>query len=125
MATGIELIAAERERQVTQKGLTPEHDDRHDSGELTDAARGYAELASEQVVNCDGLIERSPECWPWGDDWWKPSTDPVRNLVKAGALIAAEIGPAATCLCLTPLHPRPRRWRECDEREIHAGTVEV
>ena len=24
-------------------------------------------------------------------EWWKPSIDPVRNLAKAGALIAAEI----------------------------------
>jgi hypothetical protein len=29
--------------------------------------------------------------WPWDQDWWKPSPDPIRNLVKAGALIAAEI----------------------------------
>jgi hypothetical protein len=29
--------------------------------------------------------------WPWNDDDWKPSPDPIRNLVKAGALIAAEI----------------------------------
>lgn len=29
--------------------------------------------------------------WPWHSSWWKPSDDPIRNLVKAGALIAAEI----------------------------------
>jgi hypothetical protein len=29
--------------------------------------------------------------WPWSKKWWKPSSDPIRNLVKAGALIAAEI----------------------------------
>ena len=31
--------------------------------------------------------------WPssWNTSWWKPSADPIRNLVKAGALIAAEI----------------------------------
>jgi len=29
--------------------------------------------------------------WPWGSEWWKPSKDPIRDLVKAGALIAAEI----------------------------------
>ena len=32
-----------------------------------------------------------PDEWPWNITWWKPSTDPVRNLTKAGALIAAEI----------------------------------
>ncbi len=29
--------------------------------------------------------------WPWEMAWLKISEDPVRNLVKAGALIAAEI----------------------------------
>jgi hypothetical protein len=29
--------------------------------------------------------------WPWDERWWKPSNDPIRDLVKAGALIAAEI----------------------------------
>jgi hypothetical protein len=32
-----------------------------------------------------------PSSWPWDYDWWKPSDDPIRNLTKAGALIAAEI----------------------------------
>jgi hypothetical protein len=44
----------------------------------------------------DGAIGRRlatslPANWPWEGEWWKPSTDPVRNLVKAGALIASEI----------------------------------
>jgi hypothetical protein len=29
--------------------------------------------------------------FPWDYKWWKPSKDPIKNLVKAGALIAAEI----------------------------------
>lgn len=29
--------------------------------------------------------------WPWDNKWWKPSDDPIKNLIKAGALIAAEI----------------------------------
>lgn len=33
----------------------------------------------------------APELWPWDVRWWKPSPDPERNLVKAGALIAAEL----------------------------------
>jgi hypothetical protein len=35
--------------------------------------------------------ETPPPNWPWDAKWWKPSVDHVRNLVKAGALIAAEI----------------------------------
>jgi hypothetical protein len=32
-----------------------------------------------------------PKDWPWDLSWLKPSPDPKHNLVKAGALIAAEI----------------------------------
>lgn len=35
--------------------------------------------------------DEAPDEWPWDVSWWKPSADPERNLVKAGALIAAEI----------------------------------
>ena len=31
-----------------------------------------------------------PATWPWGASWWKPG-DPRRMLVKAAALILAEI----------------------------------
>ncbi len=80
--TGIELIAAERQRQVTAEGWTAEHDDQHNGGEMAFAAMCYADP--------DGLSE--PDIyWPWEAEWWKPSGDRVRNLVKAGALIAAEI----------------------------------
>jgi len=81
---GAGLIAAERERQVTAEGWTPEHDDEHTIGELVDAAVCYLK---------HGLDAESPVIWPWpwAEDWWKPSDDPIRNLVRAGALIAAEI----------------------------------
>jgi len=33
-----------------------------------------------------------PPIWPWEKSWWKPTpNDRVKELVKAGALIAAEI----------------------------------
>lgn len=84
MKTGIELIAAERERQITAEGWSAEHDDVHDTGELLDAGVCYAEA----VQTNDKTL---PIDWPWVAEWWKPTDDPVRNLVKAGALIAAEI----------------------------------
>jgi len=85
---GVELIAAERARQIAMEGWTPEHDDNHDNAELADAARCYIRQSS-----CPEKFTRgqSPFIWPWEACWWKPSPDPVRNLVKAGALIAAEI----------------------------------
>lgn len=84
MADGAELIAAERVRQITEEGWTPEHDDEHTESELGIAASGYL------YAGLTGNKSR-PIGWPWHPSWWKPSDDPVRNLVKAGALIAAEI----------------------------------
>lgn len=88
---GAALIAAERQRQVEVEGWEAKHDDRHDKGELIAAARCYAYAAACQVGS--GIPTNTPPGgpWPWSDGWWKPSTDPIRNLVKAGALIAAEI----------------------------------
>jgi hypothetical protein len=83
-------IAAERRRQVEQEGWTPEHDDEHVSGELVKAAIGYA----SDVIRTDEqrllTVSFAPPIWPWDAAWWKPSTR-RRDLVKAGALIVAEI----------------------------------
>ena len=89
--TGVELIAEERQRQVDVEGWTPGHDAEHMAGELAGAARAYTHVAQLQV--CRQTISSNPPLsWPdWADEWWKPSDDPIRNLVKAGALIAAEI----------------------------------
>lgn len=81
--TGVQLIAAERERQISSEGWSPAHDDSHDIGQMADAAVCYVNAAMDH--------ETPPHRWPWEREWWKPSPDPVRNLVKAGALIAAEI----------------------------------
>lgn len=83
----IALIAAERQRQVAAEGWTPEHDDGHADGEMAEAAACYAlppDLRQESP--------KGPQFWPWDAQWWKPSpNDRIRELVKAGALIAAEI----------------------------------
>lgn len=94
MKTGIELIAAERQRQIDVEGWTPEHDAEHTHGELSRAAGIYANRASliESQNSEAFLLEWGvPDLWPWSGDWWKPSKDPIRNLEKAGALIAAEL----------------------------------
>lgn len=96
MKAGITLIKEERERQQLVEGWGPSHDDQHQSGELNDAAICYAYAAAKQARGEAGqaylkLLEESgnlPLPWPWESEWWKPSDDPVRNLVKAGALIA-------------------------------------
>ena len=85
MKDGIQLITEERIRQLCKEGWTDEHDDTHDMGELRRAGAAYALAAN---AGPDALI---PASWPWSQRWWKPSADPIRNLVKGGALIAAEI----------------------------------
>jgi hypothetical protein len=82
MKTGIQLIAAERKRQVTKEGWTAKHDDGHKRFQLTRAAISYAQSGADMLATWD---------WPWELEDWKPSKEPIRNLVKAGALIAAEI----------------------------------
>ncbi len=96
--TGTELIAAERQRQIEVEGWSPEHDDEHDDAELASAALCYTVHANHQVqfpsaapLSTEMYIGPTGRLWPWSPDWFKPSGDPIRNLVKAGALIAAEI----------------------------------
>ncbi len=76
-------VIAERQRQITAEGWTPEHDDKHSVGEMAMAASCYA-IGGQYGK---GVI---PMGWPWYKKWWKPSSE-RRNLVKAGALILAEI----------------------------------
>lgn len=78
-------VLAERQRQITAEGWTPEHDDEYEHGELADAAGCYA--LSSELFDCAG---EPPRPWPWPDEWWKPGNR-RRDLVKAGALILAEI----------------------------------
>jgi len=98
MKNGTELIAAERQRQIEQEGWTPEHDANHTYEELIRAAKCYLTAAeatshSKNNITFTGYRkgEPAPKDWPWEDSWWKPSDEPIKNLVKAGALIAAEI----------------------------------
>lgn len=85
-------IAAERRRQVEVEGWTPEHDDEHDDGALARAAACYAAIESglSSAVVYDGR-NATPEdvLWPF-PGWLKPKGH-RRNLVRAAALIVAEI----------------------------------
>jgi hypothetical protein len=90
--SGIELIAAERQRQIDVEGWRPEHDDQHKQGELAEAASSYSDIAAYQSAVTNPTIDnRRPMGWPFDSTWWKPSDDPIRNCVKAAALLAAEI----------------------------------
>ncbi len=85
--SGAQMIAAERKRQVEEEGYTAEHDGEHYGDELCYAAISYATPPADR--NTDGS---APLDWPWMASQWKPCPqNRVRELVKAGALIAAEI----------------------------------
>jgi hypothetical protein len=77
-------VLAERERQVAEEGWTARHDDIHRASEMALAAACYATSGGGYAK---GL---TPPMWPWSLKWWKPSYG-RRDLVKAGALILAEI----------------------------------
>ena len=77
-------VLAERCRQIEVEGWTPEHDDQHSNGEMARAASCYI-IEKERTH-----LPTIPLKWPWSDAWWKPDGY-RRNLVKAGALILAEI----------------------------------
>lgn len=109
MKTGCELITIERQRQINQEGWTPEHDDEHTEGSLIRAAVCYATPVKlyEKIKFATGNGFYDP--WPdsWDKKWDKRPEDEDGNtipnpdvysdkkrldlLVKAGALIAAEI----------------------------------
>lgn len=83
-------IAAERLRQQEKEGWTPENDDAHRDGQMAQAAAAYAYEASR--TDHQREIDRNDPSpiWPWDANWWKPTTR-RRDLVKAAALIIAEI----------------------------------
>lgn len=93
-------MLAERRRQVEAEGWTPKHDDEHDKGEMARAAACYALHAGscfawradayQSAKPHEGNPAAQDSLWPWDMQWWKPTT-PRRDLVKAGALILAEL----------------------------------
>ena len=69
------LIVIERQRQLQK--FDADHDDVLTHGELLSGAFAY-------------LCVPGDDLWPTDLAHYRPSRDPVRNLVRAGALIAAE-----------------------------------
>ena len=93
MKNGALQILDERNRQVLEEGWTEQHDAEHENGMLTKAAIAYtlAGMYPEDTPGDQSMRETARKYyWPWISKWWKPK-DRVRNLVRAGALIAAEI----------------------------------
>lgn len=103
--TGAALIAAERERQVTAEGYTAEIDDHRNMGSLALVAALYATPRKLYEMRVYAASVSFHDPWPWDldhdqrpddgdvvlDNDTLPRGDRIRQLVKAGALIAAEI----------------------------------
>ncbi|UXZ63763.1 hypothetical protein NUJ28_26450 [Burkholderia multivorans] len=79
-------VLAERQRQIDVEGYTLRADDENRAGAMSAAAAAYALIGS-------GWSQAAAlEFWPeaWSGECWKPA-DSRRNLVKAAALLLAEI----------------------------------
>ncbi len=82
-------VANERLRQIHVEGWSIERDvEQHDEGQLVTAALCYAEN--------EGKVFVEARIWPWAGEWWKP-TNRRRDLVKAAALLIAEIDRLDAC----------------------------
>lgn len=91
--SGAALIALERQRQIDAEGYQPRDDARHVDESLALAACSYAIPRTwrrwKQSRDAEGPV---PTTWPWDAAAWRPTQDDrIRELVKAGALVAAEI----------------------------------
>lgn len=83
-------IVAERIRQLTDEGRTPAWDDRHTTGGMARAAACYAVSGGARTMDSE-VREAVDDWWPWDRDAFKPSSDRMRDLERAGALILAEM----------------------------------
>ena len=92
MSKIVDEIAAERERQKTDEGWTQAHDDSHKYGEMAGAAACYImhglKIGNTSLNN--SVTNMVGQLWPWAEHWWKPK-DRRRDLIRAAALIVAEI----------------------------------
>lgn len=105
--TGIELIAEERNRQVDKLGYDEDHDSMETAFQLSGAAALYIANAINKDFKDHTHYDSKGDCarfqfreidsrkwreeWPWNDRDGRRDADVLTSLIKAGALIAAEI----------------------------------
>ena len=91
MSPGTAAVIAERNRQQTVECWSAEHDAGHERGVLAKAGAIYALWANiDHSSRVSGPPRVPPAGLLWEREWWKPA-DFRRNLIKAAALILAEI----------------------------------
>lgn len=86
---GVTAIAQERRGQIEREGYAPSEDDEYTAGELAQAACAYITWEWSEADDREGHLAVH---WPasWNPAAFKPK-DRRSDLVRAGALIAAEI----------------------------------
>ena len=96
MKSAIEMIAEERRRQIEKEGYNADHDHHHEFDELAYAAIAYTlpnpifNVPLDEDTGVSMTISKFG-FWPFHRSEFNPSGNRVKDLVKAGALIAAEI----------------------------------
>lgn len=103
----IEDIATERQRQLDKEGFTAERDDAYRDGQLARAAAAFLLSTAGNPL----ALEAWPSDW---DNVWLKYTHRRQALVKAGALIIAEMERLAR---IAPVRPPVDHRREALERE--------
>lgn len=94
-------VMNERDRQENEEHFAADRDDGYVKGELAQAAASYtvhsvviASLRTQGLpvdkIEAIAAANGTPRTWPWAPEWWKPGSQ-RRNLVKAAALLVAEI----------------------------------
>ncbi|AYC20079.1 hypothetical protein DZA65_03204 [Dickeya dianthicola] len=91
VSAAVRDVIAERQRQMTAEGWTPEHDDEHVGFEMSFAAATYILHIAQSYGGQQYKHIAPSEMWPWDLKWLKFTPGPRRSLVKAAALILAEI----------------------------------
>jgi hypothetical protein len=107
MKTGLELILEERIRQIEVKGYDADHDELESAFQLSGAAAMFIAEALNKDFRDHTHYDEKGACarfqlreidtckwgqqWPWDDHDGRKRADIKTCLIKAGALIAAEI----------------------------------
>lgn len=95
----LQLFDAERRRQILEEKFDEHADDLYKNGDLALAAASYLLPPEHRPIpqhTSKGVAVKPPKVppigWPWAAKWWKPTPeDRLRELVKAGALLVAEV----------------------------------
>ena len=95
ISTGVGIIHKERQRQIEELRFDYTNHELYGNEQLARAGSVYAlpEIKRNIIFSTQMVTHYLKEfLWPWDDKYWKPTPDDrIKELAKAGALIAAQI----------------------------------